>query len=914
MNFSRLFLLFVITAATIAGQSLAELHGIVADEFGAIIRKASVNLEDGNGRKVSAQTDGTGRFRFPGLAPGAYTLTATAAGFATTIEKVEVTGSGALTVNLVLKVVISEQLEVKSEAAGVSIEPDQNLSAIKLSEEELAALPDDREELLQTLRAMAGASDSSPIFVDGFSEDRLPSKDSIQAVKINSNPFSPEFSGRGNNRIEVITKPGSDKMRGNFRFSFNDESLNARNAFALERAPLQVRDFSGNVTGPIVRNRWGYFIEYEHEAQDENAFINATVLDPATLLPRQFLATALTPAREDEITIRTNFLFRKRHTIGVWYNYERETEDNRGLDDGLDLLERAYDASERRHTLRASVTSVIGAGAINEMRLSLSRRSEGAKARSDAPAIVVIDAFSSGGNQASLLDNNSRDRVELVNNFSLTRGKHTIKAGAEIEFSHYKFLNRSNFGGTFTFAADFERDAAGNIITGADGSPLTITPLEQYRRTLLKLPGYRPSQFSIVRGDSFIGLPLWESSWFAMDDWRVSPRLMLSFGMRHDMERGVSDRLNIVPRLSVAWAADKDLKSVIRAGAGIFYDELESDVLFDTLRYDGVRQQQFVIKQPAFFPDIPQSFDEAVRREPVIRTSSADLDAPYLISASIGYERKLPWGLFGSATYNWRRGVHLLRTRNVNATLPGTGSRPFLDRGPILQYESSGLSTRHELVLNFRHELKRKLSLFGNYVLSTTRSNADSASLAPANSYDLFSEWGPASNDQRHRVSFGGSINLPGETRLSPLIQVSSNRPFNITTGRDNNGDTLFTDRPSFANPGDPEAVVTRFGIFNPNPRPGDRIIPRNIGRGLGQVNVDLNFTKSFALGHAGRSDQKGKDEQGRFKVTLGANVRNLFNHTNLTGFSGVLSSSRFDRPNRALGARRVELMLRLSF
>jgi Carboxypeptidase regulatory-like domain len=914
ITLTRLFLFFVIFAAMAVAQTPAELRGAVADEFGAIIRKASVNLDDGKGRKLSAQTDEAGKFRFTGLAPGTYTLTATAAGFASTAEQVKISAGGVNSVNLVLKVTISEQLEVKSEAVGVSTEPDQNLSAINLSRDDLASLPDDREELLQTLRAMAGASDTAPIFVDGFSEDRLPSKDSILAVKIGSNPFSPEFEGRGRNRIEVITKPGSDKLGGNLQFRFNDESLNARNAFAPTRAPLQVRDFNANLTGPIIRNRWGYFIEYERERQDENAFINATVLDLATLAPQPFLNTALTPAREDEFTIRTNFLVTKKNTIGLWYDYEREVEENQGVDGGFDLPERGFDNSERRHTLRASFTSVIGAGSINEMRLSLDRRAEEAKARSEAPAIIVLDAFSSGGNQGSLFNSESRNRLDLVDNFSLTRGKHTIKTGARVEYERYKFLNRANFGGTFTFGSGFERDAAGNVIVGGDGAPITITPIEQYRRTLLGLPGYGPSQFSITSGDPLIALPLWEVSWFAMDDWRVSPSLTISLGARHEMETGIRDRTNVSPRLAFAWATDKDRNSALRGGAGIFYDGLEEELIFDTVLYDGVRQQQFVIDQPSFFPDIPQSFDDATRLDPALRTRSQDIDAPYVINTSIGYERKLPRGLFASIAYNWQRGVHLLRTRNINAPIPETGLRPIADRGPILQYESSGVSTRHELALNLKYEFRRKLSLFGNYILSKTRSDTDGESVAPADSYNWSSEWGLASNDQRHRVTFGGSFNLPGETRFSPLIQISSGRPFNITTGRDNNGDTLFTDRPSFAALGDPEAIVTRFGVFNPNPLQGDQIVTRNLGRSPGQVSVDMNFTKTFAFGRTEKRDQRGKDEDERFKLTLGANVSNLFNKTNLSGFSGVLSSSRFDRPNRALGARRVTLTLRFSF
>jgi hypothetical protein len=911
---TQLFLLFSAFAAMALAQTPAELRGMVADELGAIIRKASVSLDDGKGRKLSAQTDGTGHFRFTGLAPGTYTLTATAPGFAAGVEQVSLNASGATSVNLVLKVTISEQVDVKSDAVGVSIEPDQNLSAMNLSRNDLASLPDDREELLQVLRAMAGGSDTAPIIVDGFSEDRLPSKNSIQAVKIGSNPFSPEFSGRGNNRIQVITKPGSDKLSANFQFRFNDESLNARNAFAPTRAPLQIRDFSGELSGPIIRNRWGYLIEYEHEAQDENAFINAIVLDPATQLQRQFLATALTPASEDDLTIRTNFLVAKNHTFGVWYNYERETEENQGVDGGFDLLERGFDTTERRHTLRFSLTSVIGSGTINEMRLSLERSVEETKARSEAPAIIVLDAFSSGGNQDSLFNNESNYEFDLVNNFSLTRRKHTIKAGARIEYESYKFLNRANFGGTFTFGSGFERDAAGNVITDADGAPITITPIEQYRRTLLGLPGYGPSQFSITRGNPLIALPIREVSWFAMDDWRISPRLMLSFGARHEIDAGIRDRTNIAPRLAFAWTPDKDRKSVLRGGAGIFYEGMEEEIIFDTILYDGVRQQQFVIDQPSFFPDIPQSFDGGTRIETALRTRSQQIDSPYLINTSIGYERKLPLGLFGSVNYSWQRGVHLLRTRNINAPAPGTGLPPIADRGPILQYESSGISTRHELALNWKYELRRKLSLFGNYFLSKTRSDTDSESAAPADSYNWSSEWGPASNDQRHRVVIGGSFNLPGETRFSPLVQISSGRPFNITTGRDNNGDTLFTDRPSFAAPGDPEAIITRFGVFNPNPRPGDQLVPRNLGRSLGQVSVDMNFTKTFAFGRAEKGDQKGKNEDERFNLTLGANVSNLLNKTNLSGFSGVLSSSRFDRPNRALGARRVVLTLRFSF
>jgi hypothetical protein len=334
------------------------------------------------------------------------------------------------------------------------------------------------------------------------------------------------------------------------------------------------------------------------------------------------------------------------------------------------------------------------------------------------------------------------------------------------------------------------------------------------------------------------------------------------------------------------------------------------------LRSDGVRRQQFVISQPPFFPEIPDNLDPALRTQPALRIRAAELDAPYLINTSVSYERKWTRGLSGSIGYSWQRGLHMLRTRNINAPFPDLSGKPFPDQGPVLQFESTGLSTRHEMKFNWQYKTKRMLTIFGNYTLAWSRSDTDGDGTAPSNSYLLVREFSRAGNDQRHRLSIGGTINLPGGWRFSPLLQAASGRPFNITTGRDNNGDTIFTDRPALASPEDPEAVITPFGVFNPNPRPGEEIIPRNFGKGPGYIYLDLNFAKSFSFGgpNQGGAKKEGKGADGRFKLTFGANVRNILNHTNFAGFSGVLSSSRFGTANRALTARRVALTLNLSF
>jgi len=911
----HIFFLLICSFAFASAQNVVELRGAVVDEFGAAVAGVMVTLDDGRGNKTSAKTYQTGEYSFTNIVAGQYTLTAAIAGFAEFSRQIDLKAGQVQMVNVTLKVVITDQIEVTTEALGVSTDPDQNLSATKLSEEEMVALPDDRDELLQVLQEMAGGSDDATVYIDGFSDDRLPPKDSIQAVRINSNPFSSEYSEPGRRRIEVITKPGSDRIGGNLRFNFNDEALNARNAASIRRAPLQIREFTGNLSGPIIRNRWGYFVEFEREEQDENAQINATVLDPLSLQPQPFFDVVVTPARETEFSIRTDYQVGTKHTLGFRYNYETETRQNQGLGGGFDLPERAFDSTRKSQWMRFSITSVINDSVVNDLRLSLSKRNNESAAQNLSPAIVVLDAFSIGGNQGSLQNDVTRNRLEFINNITFTRKSHTIKAGIRTERDQLDYFNRSNFGGTFTFGADFERDANGNIQPGADGQPVTITSLENYRRTLMGLPGYGPSQFSIVRGEPFTGLSQWEIAWFAQDDWRVSPRLTLSFGLRHEIETDLDDRMNIAPRVAFAWAADNSNNSVLRGGVGLFFDHLNSDITFDALRYDGIRQQQFIIRQPQFFPDIPGDLGEVTQIQPTLRTRAADLDAAYEIHTSISYERKLPWKMQASVAYNWQRGIHLLRTRNINAPLPGSIELPFPDQGPILQYESTGISVRHELRFNLQKRASRNLTLFGNYTLASARSDTDGAGTNPTNPYDLALEFARSNFDQRHRLFIGGSINLPGSFRISPFIRINSGRPFNITTGQDNNGDTRFTDRPAFALPGDPEAIVTRFGIFKPNPDPDDPIIPRNYGRGPGQISFDVNFAKTFNIGERLSSDSNGnvKNDE-RFRLTLGANVRNIFNHTNPAGFSGVLSSPRFGIANRALAARRVELTLRFSF
>jgi hypothetical protein len=937
----------------VSAQNNTNLIGTVTDETGGVITGIEVILADNKNHKYSAYTDERGRYQFDRVPPGKYNLTVFAEGFEGAIQQLDLTKGGKTSFDVTLKIIISEQLEINSNSDSLSAEPDKNLSAIVITEKELAALPDDPDELLQALREMAGGSgglEDATVFVDGFREGgRMPPKESILRIRINTNPFSAEYSEPGVSRIEVVTKPGSDKYHGGFRLNFNDESLNARNAFNLRRPSLQIRTFSGNVSGPLIKNRWGFFLDVDRRDQDENETINANALDPITLTPRPFVTTVSTPNRNNNFQFRTDFQLSKKHTLGFSYRYGNNSAENEGLSSGFDLPERAFERTTRDNTMRFSLTSIVNESMVNEMRLELNRRTTRVQSLNDAPAILVLDAFNAGGNQSSLFTNNRNSNLEFAETVSYTRGKHTFKMGSQIEITQLENISRSNFGGTFTFGSDFERDSSGNIILDNDGQPTIIIPLEHYRRTLLGLPGYQPSQFSIVRGDPFIGFTQSQFSYFFQDDWRLSPNLTLSYGVRQEMQTHLDDKLNFAPRLGLAWSPDKKRQSTVRVGVGLFYNRLDTGITNDTIRLDGQHQQQLVITRPTFFSNIPPQFDNAVARVATIRQKADGLNASYSMLGTVSYERQLPAKLTASVNYSWQRGIHLLRTRNINAPLrqaDGSIARPFADQGPILQYESTGYSIRHELRVSLRSNFNRKFSFFSNYTLSSTRSDTDGAFTSPADPYDLTNEFGRSSQDQRHRVFIGGSVTLPGNLRLSPFFFAASGAPFNITTGRDNNGDTLFVDRPSFAQIGDPGAVVTEFGIFNPNPLPGQQLIPRNFGNGPSQARLNLNISRTFGFGpklndtaggppSGGQMRERGGfggsgnrgggggfggggfgggDSNNRYNLTLSINIQNLFNRTNLANFNGVLSSPLFGKANRAIGARRVEMALRFNF
>jgi len=969
----RLLLILALCAGVALGQQgSGSLKGQVSDEFGGVIVGATVVAVNADGVAKTVTTNGEGNFVINGLLPGKYTIKITSPGFAPyETADVEAIAGKTQPLNITLKVTIDQQkVTVAADTTGVNTEPENNVGALVLKGTDLEALPDDPDDLAAALQALAGPGagpNGGQIYIDGFSGGRLPPLSSIREIRINSNPYSAEYDRPGFGRIEILTKPGSDRFRGQVSFSFNNQSLNSRNPFAATRPSYMSRQYGGNVSGPITAKKASFFFDFEKRDINDAALINATVLD-SNLNIVGLNESVATPNRRTSFSPRIDYQLNATNTLVVRYEYEH-SHNITGVG-GYSLALRKYEATSTQQTFRLTETAILNKTTVNETRFQFNHQTSGDTADNSIPTIGVQDAFTGGGSQIGKTTN-QQNRFELTNNTSLSMGLHTVRFGARVRDVHISNFSPQNFGGTWTFAGSRQ-------IGNATG----LKSIEVYQSTLkglqagtspvaIRLAGGGATQFMIVSGKPETGVSQIDLGAFAQDDWRVRPNLMLSFGLRYENQDNISSNLNFAPRFGFAWqpgkaTRQKPSKMTIRGGFGVFYDRISEGLTLTANRLNGTNQQQFIVTDPAIlnsFPSIPSIDTLTQFKTPVqIYQLAPDIQAPYTMQSAISVERVLPHNFTTSVTFSHARTLHLLRARAMNAPLPGTfipaipgsGVRP-LGVNNYFEYDSTGQFNQNQLIVTVGSRLSRNVNFNANYTYNRTNSDSDGSGTFAANPYDFSGEYGRASGDIRHRFTLVGSYRAPWGISLNPFLIIASGAPFNITIGRDLNGDNLFTERPAFAtDPTKAGVVVTRFGTFDPNPTAGAIIIPRNYGRGPGSLTANMRVSKTWGFGNERRAAATqtpgqgnrggdrgnaggaaprggfggaggggaargggggggggrggggggfgGGDAAKRYNLTLSINFQNILNHANLGRPVGNLSSSSFGLSNSSGG------------
>jgi len=954
----------LLSAMLFAQSGDVALRGQVTDPSGAVVPAVAVIVIGSDGATQEVQTNAEGRYIFRNLTPGTYTVRIRLKGFADFEKPGVVIARGQSQVVDAQLVLFLEKQEVKveGESSEVSVSPASTVGAVVLKGDDLKALSDNPDDLQDELLALAGPAagpNGGQIYIDGFTEGRLPPKESIREIRVNQSPFAAEYDRLGFGRIEIFTKPGTDKFHGQGFFEFGDSVFNSRNPFAPNRPPYQSRQFGGNLGGPLGKKA-SFFVDAERRDVEEVSVVSALTLDPAyNVTP--FSQAVLNPTWRTTVSPRVDYQLTPNNTLVARYSYAQRASDNNGIGQ-FSLPSQAYDMRNMQQIVQLTETAVLGTRAVNETRFQYVRQRTDLAGDNSKLTISVLAAFTDGGVSVGPATTN-HDHYELQNMTSVTINRHFVKFGGRLRSLDLWDRSLRNYNGAFTFTS---LDAYRMTLIGLENG---LTPEE------IRAQGGGASQFSIIAGDPLASFNQFDVGLYLQDDWRIRPNLSLSAGIRYEAQNQISDHLDLAPRFGLAWGIGGSKagrpQTVLRAGAGVFYDRFAADLTLQALRLNGVTQQQYLVPNPDFFPDVPPiaSLQDNVAPQ-TIRRVAPNLQVPYIAQAAIGIERQLPKNITVAVTYTNSRGVHMLRSRNINAPLPGTydpqnpasGVRPYGSEQNIYQYESSGVFNQNQLITNFNARVSPKFSLFGFYMLNRARSNSDGAGSFPANQYDLTTEYGRAAFDVRHRFFMGGSIALPFGFRISPFLQISSGRPFDILVGRDLNGDSLFNDRPAFATDlSRPSVVKTAYGAFDTLPMSEATIIPRNYGDGPGQFSLNMHLTKIFSFGgevstSAGdRPDRHGGPRGGprrggppggglgpgglsggggpphgmfhptgnkRYTLEITIDTHNLFNNVNLAPPVGNLSSPLFGQSN-ALGGgfragstanRRVELEVRFTF
>jgi Carboxypeptidase regulatory-like domain len=951
MDFCRITASLLVICSVALGQT-AVIGGRVSDESGAVVPSAVVTLHGSRNLSKTTVSDPEGNYAFHDLQSGDYTLTASAPRLVT-LQPVPVTLTSRYgRVDLLLKVAAASEVLTVNDTTGPSVGTgaNANASATRVTGADLQSLADDPGDLEADLQAIAGpatAPDGNEIFIDGFSGGQLPPKESIREVRVNANPFAPEFDKVGLGRIEIFTKPGADKYHGALNYNFGTDWWNTRNPYAMQKAPFLLNETQDNLSGPLGK-RTSFTLDFALQSIENGSVINGIVLNPQTLVPTPFTNVFRSPQLETTIRPHLDYRLNDNNFLSFTYTFAHVNVDDAGIG-GFDLTSRGYHLRNDFDTVQAIETSVLGS-AVNETHFQFSRWGYATGADTPGASINVLGAFNGGG-APTPYNRDIQTASELHNITSITRGAHLFRFGMRLRLLTDDSYWMQGFNGAFTFTGGLapELDSNNQPVLDPAGQAvmIQIPSIEEYRRTLLfQGMGYSPSQvralgggasqFNITGGDPQTNANRFDAAEFAGDEWRLRPDLSLSLGLRFESQSNISDHFDAAPRVGVAWApggvGTGTGKTVIRAGFGMFYTRFSLADYVTALRYNGIVQQQYVVTDPNFYPVLPPL--------PSLGTSSslmstqeidAHLQSPRLMQSVVSVERQLRRETTLAVTYSNAHGTHLFRSEDINAPLPGTysgagtGVYPYPENGPIFLITSSGLYNQNQLNFNLNSRIGKASSLYLTYVLNKSMSDTDGINTFPGNPYNFAGEYGPAFNDIRHRILFGGAINTKWNVRLNPLVTFQTGAPFDITTGGDPYGTTLFNARPGIAtDPSEPGLIQTSYGLLDPNPVPGETILGRNSGRGPFQIQTNLRVTKSWVFG--GITPPGSGFEKRKYDLSLAFSARNLLNHNNPGPIIGNILSPLFGQANESAGGpssegisqtannRRLEMQLRFAF
>ncbi len=831
----------------------------VRDATDLPVAAASVSLTAADGSVLRATTNDRGEAGFDGVWPGSYKGAIESSGFETfDLGDLTVRPGQRLSRAAVLTIAgFSEELAVAPAA-----EDERLMTAFttQLTDDQLAALPEDPEELALILQQLLG--DDADIRVDGFSGGRLPPGTQISDIRIRYDQAS--ASSGGGPRVEIRTQPGGDRWRNNASMSVRDEALNARNAFADARPSGQTRQYSWNLNGPIVKGRTGFSLSVDGSRAIENQTIHAAA-------PGGIYANLIEqPSDRLNVWARVDHVINPAQSLRVDVSRNGDHAYNQGLGE-FDLPERAYSRQGSNGEFRTNHHATIRKRFVNDLRFTYGWSSSESFAKTGGRTIRVPDAFTSGG--AQIQGGRSWKEFELEDELEFTlRSVHQVRAELNIDGTRYHGNELRNAAGTYTFAslADFDL-----------GLPTTFTQR-------LGDPGYR---YAMTR-----------FGWSVQDNYRVRKNVLLNLEVGHQLQTHLQDWANFGPRVGVNWTPSAAARTTLRGSAGVVYSYIDANTLLQTVIVNGVQQRDLVISTPGF----PDPFTGGVTQEatpPSIIRARPGLVMPYNLRYTVGLDQ--PFGKLARfrGTYSHQNGHNLVRSLDANAPSNINGVRPNPAVRTITELQTNARSLNQSIALELSVNYPpRRLAGNINYQFGQALNETDGAFALPPDSYDLSQEWGSSRNDFRHRLNASLNTDLFAGFRVNAAVRSQSGTPYNITTGSDANGDGTNNERP--------------LGVV----RNGGRGTPTNNvdftltwGLRIGQ-RATIETPRPGSGGGRSRALPAANRNNELFRFEIYARANNVLNAVNPQSFSGVLTSPFFGLATSASAARRVVIGTRIWF
>jgi hypothetical protein len=943
------------------------VHGTITDPDGELIPGASVTLTPDRGQGVTVKTGSDGTYSVT-VPAGSYTVLVTMPGFASySAINMKIPAVPSTTLDAKLQVGVQSQvITVEANAVQLSVDPDSNQSATVLTGKDLDALSDDPDELSSELTALAGPSagpNGGQIYVDGFTGGQLPPKSSIREIRINQNPFSAQYDQLGFGRIEVFTKPGTDKLHGNFQVNGNPSQFNSGDPLStVAQPPYHTLFMFGNLTGPLNKSA-SYNVggSYRQIQSDEVTLASIPVATGSTAVcapgdatctvtPNNYSLSTYFPQLRGDINPRVDLALGAKNVMTVRYQFVKNTATNDGIGNTT-LPSAAYNQSATSNILQISDTETFNTKLINETHFEYEREHEAQTAQSSAPTVTLSGDFTNGGYSGQNLSDH-QDHFEFQNYTSLQLKKNFIRFGGRLRTTREAQNTEDNTNGSFIYATPGEY---------TDGTP---------------------AQFSITEVNNHkIGDTLADLGMYAETDWKARQNLTVSYGFRYETQNHIADHHDIAPRVAFNYGLFSGKgapKTVLRGGFGLFYTRFGQSNVLTLEQENGTNETVYTVDNPGATCSPSAATDTggtvagsliaacgATPQSQTTYSAATNLRTPYIVQFAGGADQAV--GKHGTLSVNYlhSQGDHQFASQNVGYNF----ANPSLTT-PTYQYFSEGIFKQNQLIINGRVQTSKAISLFGYYSLNSAHGDTSGANSFPSVPGDLMADYGRTTFDVKSRLFLGGSITLPKLIQFSPFMIAQSGNPYNITTGADNNGDTIFNDRPYVVPSGyaSPVAVgagqvplvqsIAGCGTFaQPGTQPaGAGLVPINYCTGPALFTFNFRLTKTIGFGPStvakaesgpgggpppppggGRGSGGGRGGPGgggpgfggggassgkRYNVAFGLQVQNLFNNEDLATPQGDLASSEFGKSTQLTGGpytttnalRRISLQASFQF